>query len=227
MPPGFVMKEFLNKIIQNSFFKKTSCCVIAFAVVLVLFYIMSVLISGRDDLKKPEEMPSLVEFIRTKPRDFLEEKKRKMPQKKPKELKPPPMKRIQTSIPKMEKMNMKLDMPNIKSLLAGSGPRLGGLGFSSDREVTPLVRIEPVYPNKARQRGIEGEVFLQFDVTSAGFTENIKILDSKPPRVFDKDAVRALRKWKYRPKIEDGKAVEQLGLRTVIDFQLEGEESLY
>ena len=219
------MREFLNKIIQNSFFKKSTCCVIAFAVVFVLFYIMSVLISGRDDLKKPDEMPVLVEFIRTKPRDFLEEKKRKMPQKKSKELKPPPMKRIQATVSKPEKMNIKMAMPDIKSLLGGSGPRLGG--FGSDREVTPLIRIEPIYPHKARQQGIEGWVFLQFDVTSAGFTKNIKILDSKPPRVFDKEAVRALRKWKYRPKIENEKAMEQIGIQTILDFELREEESLY
>ena len=221
------MREFLNKIIQNNFFKKSACCFIAFSVVLVLFYIMSVLISGQNTLKRPEDMPTLVEFIRTKPRDFLEEKKRKMPQKKRKELKPPPMKKMQASVPKMEKMDMKMDMPNIKSLLAGSGPQLGGLGFSSDREVTPLVRIEPIYPTKARQQGIEGWVFLQFDVTSDGFTKNRKILDSKPPRIFDKEALLALRKWKYRPKIEDGKAVEQIGIQTILDFELKEEESLY
>ena len=217
-----MMKEFLNKIIQDSFFKKSACCVIAFVVVFVLFYIMSVLISGRDDLKKPDEIPALVEFIRTKPRDFLEEKKRKMPQKKPKELRPPRMKRIQASILKPEKMNIKMDMPDIKSLFKGGGPNLGS-GFS-DRDAIPLARIEPIYPTKARIKGIEGWVRVQFDITAAGVTRNIKILDSKPPRIFDKSAINAVRKWRQRPKIEDGKAVEQTGNTAQVDFTLEGEE---
>lgn len=216
------MREFLNRIIQDSFFKKGACCVIAFVVVFVLFYIMSVLISGRNGLKKPEEIPALVEFIRTKPRDFLEEKKRKMPQKKPKELRPPRMKRIQASIPKPEKMNIKMDMPDIKSLFKGSGPNLGS-GFS-DRDAIPLARIEPIYPTKARIKGIEGWVRVQFDITAAGFTRNIKILDSKPPRIFDKAAISAVRKWKQRPKIEDGKPVDQIGNTAQVDFTLEGEE---
>ena len=216
------MREFLNKVIQDSFFKKSACCVVAFGIVFTLFYIMSVLISGRDDLKKPDEVPALVEFIRTKPRDFLEEKKRKMPQKKPKELRPPRMKRIQASIQKPEKMNVKMDMPDIKSLFKGDG-----LGFGSglsDRDAIPLARIEPIYPTKARIKGIEGWVVVQFDINAAGFTENIKILDSQPPRVFDKAAISAVRKWRQRPKIEDGKAVEQAGNTVRVNFSLEEEE---
>ena len=217
------MRNFLNKIMQDNFFKKSACCVIAFVVVLVLFYIMSVLISGQSDLKKPEDMPTLVEFIRTKPRDFLEEKKRKMPQKKQKELKPPPMKKMQASVPQMEKMDMKMDMPNIKAILKGSGPNVGGLGFGADGDAIPLARIEPTYPHKARQQGIEGWVFVQFDVTNTGFTKNIKILDSKPLRIFNEGAVRAVRRWKHRPKTEDGKPVEQIGLRKLIEFKLDEE----
>ena len=39
--------------------------------------------------------------------------------------------------------------------------------------------------------------------------------------VFDRAAVQAVRKWKYNPKIVDGKAVERSGMKIRLDFEME------
>ena len=206
---------------QNKFVKISACTGLAFLTVLVLFYFMSALISRPPDIKKQTEVTSLVEFIRSKPRDFLDEKKRKLPKKKPKEMKPPKMKKLSSVLPKPQKMNPKMNLPDIKSLLKSGGPAVGGLGSVMGSGVMPLVRIEPQYPRKAAMQGIEGWVILQFDVTPSGTVSDVKVLSAKPPRIFNREAVKALRKWKYRPKIEDGKPVEQKGLKVQLDFKLE------
>ncbi len=208
-------------IAQNKFVKLSACTGLAFLTVLVLFYFMSALISRPSDIKKQTEVTSLVEFIRSKPRDFLDEKKRKLPKKKPKEMKPPKMKRLSSVLPKPQKMNPKMNLPDIKSLLKSGGPAVGGLGSVMGSGVMPLVRIEPQYPRKAAMQGIEGWVLLQFDITPAGTVSDVKVLSAKPPRIFNREAVKALRKWKYRPKIEYGKPVEQKGLKVHLDFKLE------
>ena len=51
--------------------------------------------------------------------------------------------------------------------------------------------------------------------------ENVKILESKPRRIFDMAAKRALLKWKYKPKVEEGKPVAQAGQLVQLDFSIE------
>lgn len=101
-----------------------------------------------------------------------------------------------------------------------SGTRMA-LGAGSDRDVIPLVRINPDYPQRALSRGIEGWVLVQFTITAAGTVKDAKIVDSDPKNIFDDSALRAIARWRYNPKILDGAAVERVGVQTKITFQLE------
>lgn len=209
------------KLTQNKFVKISGCVGLAFLTVLTLFYFMSALISKTPNLTNKKNLTGLIEFIRVKPRSFLDEKKRKLPEKKPKKMKPPKMKVLSSALSKPQKMNPNMNLPDLKSILKSGGPALGGMGGAMGSEVTPLVRIEPQYPRKASMQGIEGWVTLKFSITPAGTVSDIQILDSKPPRIFDRAAIKALLKWKYRPKTEDGKPVEQKNLKVQLTFTLE------
>ena len=213
----------MKKIIlaQNTLVKIIASAGLAFLTVLVLFYIMSALISNTPDINKQAKQTSLIEFIRVKPRTFLDEKKRKLPEKKPKEMKPPKMKMLSSALSKPQKMNQQMNLPDIKSILKSGGPAVGGLGMAMGSEVTPLIRIEPQYPRKAAMQGIEGWVILQFNLTPAGSVSDVQVLSARPPRIFDREAIKALRKWKYRPKMENGKPVEQKGMKVQLNFKLE------
>ncbi|GAA6186811.1 MULTISPECIES: energy transducer TonB [Alteromonadaceae] len=90
-----------------------------------------------------------------------------------------------------------------------------------DAETTPMVRISPKYPADAARDGIQGWVKLQFSIDASGSVQNIQIIDANPKRTFDREARKALKKWKYRPQIKDGKPIEQTGLEVVLDFKLE------
>ena len=72
---------------------------------------------------------------------------------------------------------------------------------------------------------LEGWVRMSFDITEFGSTDNIKILDSSPSGKFDSEAVKALLKWKYKPKIVDGIAIRQTDLKVQLDFVLEDNEN--
>lgn len=71
----------------------------------------------------------------------------------------------------------------------------------------------------------EGWVRMSFDITESGATDNIKILDSSPLGKFDNEAIKALSKWKYKPKVVDGVAVRQTDLKVQLDFVLEDNEN--
>jgi protein TonB len=53
-----------------------------------------------------------------------------------------------------------------------------------------------------------------------GSVSNAKILESKPKRLFDKSALDAIKRWKFRPKVVNGSPVSQRA-RQVIEFKLD------
>jgi protein TonB len=93
-------------------------------------------------------------------------------------------------------------------------------GAGMDTDAIPYVRIEPTYPRAALARGIEGWVRVQFSVTASGAVTDVQIIEADPPRLFDKAALDAVRQWRYRPKIVDGRPEERVGLQTLIRFEL-------
>ncbi len=89
-----------------------------------------------------------------------------------------------------------------------------------DMQATPQFRVDPSYPAKASRDGIEGWVKLGFTVTASGAVTDISVIDANPSKVFNREARRALRKWKYKPRLIDGKPVEQPNMVVVLDFKL-------
>ncbi len=67
----------------------------------------------------------------------------------------------------------------------------------------------------------EGYVILQFDISKEGKPINIEVIESKPKRIFDREAIRQLKTWKYKPKIVDGVAVIQKGFKVQLDMVVE------
>jgi protein TonB len=101
----------------------------------------------------------------------------------------------------------------------GSGIQLGTGGL--DRDVLPLVRINPDYPPRAQSRGVQGWVLVQFTITPQGTVADAKVIDAQPKGIFDEAAVKAVSRWKYNPKVEGGVAVERRGIQVKLTFQLE------
>lgn len=95
------------------------------------------------------------------------------------------------------------------------------MSAGSDRDVIPLVRINPDYPPRAQTRGIEGYVIVQFTITATGTVKDAIVVEAQPKGMFDDAALKAIARWRYNPKVEAGVAVERVGIRTRLTFQLE------
>lgn len=91
---------------------------------------------------------------------------------------------------------------------------------SNDAEVIPLNEVLPVYPDGARRRGIEGYVKLAFTITPDGKVENVRVVESSPKNVFDREARRAAVRWRFAPRSEGGRAVSREAVKT-LQFRLE------
>ena len=99
-----------------------------------------------------------------------------------------------------------------------------GAGFG-DGDLIPIVRIEPQFPREALINGISGFVRVSFMVMEDGSVEpgSVKVLEAKPPRLFDSAAQRAVSRWKFKPRIVDGRPVRRPAEQT-INFNLEAED---
>jgi periplasmic protein TonB len=95
------------------------------------------------------------------------------------------------------------------------------MSAGSDRDVIPLVRINPDYPPRALSRGLEGWVQVQFTITATGTVKDAIVVNAEPKNIFDDAALKAIARWRYNPKVESGVAVERVGVQTIIRFQLE------
>ena len=149
--------------------------------------------------------------------------KRETPPPRPKpKLKPdftPELARPSLDAPDPTAIRVELD----PSLLQG-GPATGGFVFNaSDLDTPPraVVRSNPVYPYKARQRNIEGVVEVRFLVGADGSISNISIISSDPQGLFDDAVMKTIPNWRFRPGVLDGQAVPSWVV-TAVEFRLGG-----
>lgn len=66
---------------------------------------------------------------------------------------------------------------------------------------------KPIYPAYAWRRGIEGRVVLNVTVTPDGRTKDVSVAQSSRNEALDEAAVVAVRKWRFHPARESGRAV--------------------
>ena len=92
-------------------------------------------------------------------------------------------------------------------------------GGSYGNEVIPLLRFDPVYPRKAAQAGTEGWVKVEFTITAQGDVIDAVVVDSRPRRVFNNSALKAIQKWQFKPRVIDGRPVQTRATQ-VIEFTL-------
>ena len=161
----------------------------------------------------------MINFVRLKKESDLELKKRKMPEKKEPEEPPPPpdlsMSRSQMPNQDLGEMAFALDI----GIDMTGGPDLGAA--ASDSDIVPIVRVPPQYPLRAAERGVEGWVEVEFTISRTGTVKDPSVINAKPQNIFNRSALRAIRKWKYNPKIEDGEPVERPGVKVRLTFQLQ------
>jgi TonB family protein len=69
--------------------------------------------------------------------------------------------------------------------------------------------VQPVYPESARKRGVEGWVELAFTVMPNGTVEDVEVRNASPADVFDDAAVRAIRGWRFKPVERNGERISQ------------------
>ena len=184
-----------------------------------LLWLMQLLVTPPEGHLGRSKTSGLVDFIRLKREDHLELKKprAKEPPQQPEPL-PRPELDFELDLPQpTPQLNARMDM-NLP-LTIGSGPYMGPVATQLDREFVPLSRQPPQYPYQAVRRGTEGWVRVSFEVTRTGTVEDVVVLESDPPGVFDRAAIKAVYRWRFKPRMVNGSAVAGRA-EQVVEFKL-------
>ena len=197
----------------------SSAVVLGGVVTFALFFLMQSLIAYGTARGQDEVLGSVIDFVMVTNESETQTKRRRPPRKlkdeRPPE--PPDIELDRARKPQTQNASHSFGAFDFGDLQGG--PHLGGA--PTDGDILPLVRIEPRYPSRALHREIEGWVLLEFSISPAGTVVNPFVVDSEPRRIFDRSALRAVSRWKYKPKVEDGAAVIRHGVQVVLTFELE------
>ena len=184
-----------------------------------LFWTMQYLIETADRELNEGGSGNLVDFVRLK-RDESIQRRQLKPKKPPPPDAPPP----QPPTPQLDNLN-----PNAEKIAISAAPvqteiEMSG-GFSlgvGEGDYLPIVKVAPIYPQRALSRGIEGYCVVQYTVTKQGtIRDPFVIEDQCTSSLFHRASIQAALKFKYKPRVIDGQAVEVPGVQNKFTYEIE------
>ena len=187
------------------------------AITFGLLFVMQVLIAtGRGAITERHASLKITDFVRVQ--------KPQVVQTRQEQAQKPPDAKEQPKLPKEASgannsgtaISVSVAAPKI-----GSDVNVGGVNIGvADGEYLPIVKVAPIYPARAAERGLEGYVIVEYTVTKTGTTKDVRVVKSTSS-LFNRAAIESAQKYKYKPRVVNGEPVEVPGVRTKITFVLE------
>lgn len=214
-----------NPVIGAKMIRLPGAAVLAVGVTFGLFLFMHYLISAGSGERGELEPISGIHFGPVEIPDEIATRSRRKPPKPPPPEEPPPPPEMEIAQVQQQVQQMpRMDIPNLDvPISGGEGIFIGNfqqVDKTAEGDVIPVVVIRPMYPRDAAISGIEGWVKVEFTITETGSVKSPRVIDSDPPRIFNREALRAILKWKFKPRVVDGVAVERPATQ-VIEFNLD------
>jgi protein TonB len=181
-----------------------------------LLFAMQLMIATGEGAFSTQKAFRVTELVRVERNEVVETKAEK-PEKPPQ-----PEARPDTPMPEFSPEFENAMAVSISAPAIEAGVKGAGVGFGvSDGDYLPIVKVSPVYPARALARRLEGYVLLEFVVTSTGNVKDVVVIESTAP-LFERPAIDAAMKFRYKPRVIDGEPVEVAGVRNMITFTMAG-----
>lgn len=192
--------------------------VVGLIVTLTLFWFMQYMIESADRTLDESDRGSLVDFVRVE-RDETVQRKDRKPEKPPEPDAPPP----QPPTPQLDNLDPSADKIAIQAAPVQTDIDMSG-GFSlgvGEGDYLPIVKVAPIYPQRALSRSIEGHCTVQYTVTRQGtIRDPVVVEDDCTSSLFHRASVQAALKFKYKPRVVDGQAIEVPGVQNRFTFKI-------
>lgn len=189
--------------------------IVSVAIAIGLFVIMMKLI-GRPPEINEEDKIKIVD-IQMPEMEIETNVKEQLPDKPETPDEPPP----EFDVPQTANVNVDTNISVSFSGKANVDIKASGLSVS-DGEYLPIVKVAPVYPTRAAARGLQGHCTVEYTVTTSGaIRDPFVVEDDCTSSLFHKASVKAASKFKYKPRVIDGVAMEVPGVRNRFTYKLE------
>jgi protein TonB len=180
-----------------------------------ILWLMQVLIATGKGAITSKYEGRFVDFVRIKKDEDLDLKNAK-PKKPPEPEEPPP-----DTPQQLDDIDTSAETVNIGAVDTNVGVGAGIGGFNAgEGEYLPIVKVAPIYPNRALSRGIEGWCIVEYTVTRNGTTANGKVVECTSS-LFASASLKASAKFKYKPRVINGTPIDVPGVQHKITFELE------
>ena len=181
-----------------------------------ILWIMQILIATGKGAITSKYEGRFVDFVRIEKDETLDTKTLK-PKKPPEPEQPPP-----DTPPQLDEIDASVQTVNIGAVDTEVGVNVGGIGGfnAAEGEYLPIVKVAPIYPNRALTRGIEGHCIVVYTVTRNGTTKDPKVVECTSS-LFANASVKASAKFKYKPRVINGQPIDVPGVMHKITFELE------
>jgi protein TonB len=204
----------------GSIFRVLAGFVFGLTVTAALFWVMQYMIETTDRQLDKTGSAQLVDFVRLK-RDEAIHRRELKPKKPPPPQSPPEL----PSMPQLESLNPSAGTIAISAAPVETDIEISGAGFSlgvGEGDYLPIVKVAPIYPERALTRGIEGYCLVQYTVTRQGtIRDPFVIEDQCTNSMFHRPSLQAALKFKYKPRVIDGQAVEVPGVQNKFTYVIE------
>ena len=197
---------------SRNFFRLVIGGLLAIPVAGGLFFIMQYLIASADPKIDDSKQRKLAD-IHMPEREIETNVNEKKPDKVDDPEEPPP----DLDTPDVD-MDMDVEVVNIAPQAAVDVSISSSGMASGDGEYLPIVKVAPIYPRRAQTRGISGYCIVEYTVTTSGAIRDPKAVDCEPAGVFEKASVKASLKFKYKPRVVDGEAIEVAGVQNKFTY---------
>jgi protein TonB len=183
------------------------------AITMALFYVMNLLIEMQPGAVVEPRQPMEVAWVRVPQPEDSPTLTPPIPERIPKPA-PPPMPTSRTDAGEST-----LSVPRAAPPTPRATP-VGQVGAWSDGPLVSMIKVQPVYPARAAQSGLEGYVVVEFDVRADGTVENARVIESSN-QVFERSALNAAYRFRFKPRVVDGVAQASPGVRNLFRYEME------
>ena len=195
---------------------------VSLGLAMLLFLLMAWLVAAPKQQSQPMLELTAVNFVVDEQQQNVEHRTRALPP-------PPTLEPLPTDYMTAPEPAMQLSAPIAPGRISASAlnievgsveinaPEIGS--FESASPIMPIHRVEPRYPYKASQRRIEGYVVIRFNIDEKGRPVDLEVIEATPKRVFEREAVKALKQWRYQPMLEQGQPVTHHRQTVKLEFR--------
>jgi protein TonB len=182
---------------------------------LMLAWFMHYLIQSSDMRLQEGNRVNMLDFVRVKRDEVVQRKDRRPPR---------------------PELNKAPDIPQMNQNQADAGNQLavsqmpmnadvdisaGGIGFGvGEGDYLPIVKVAPIFPQRALDRGIFGSCLVRYTVTTTGAVKDVEVIEDQcDSPLFYRPSVEAALRFKYKPRVIDGVPVEVHGVNNIFRYR--------